>query len=181
MAQKTWWLAINRNADLTSYEELKELRLIALLYPEVSDLTPLLTVDRKNKAAWENHLLARQRQIDGDAVREDAVRYAARALRFLLRFQEDDLVVAVEGTHVRGICQMPIDAVEGYRYDEVFNGAHIVADDVAWFDLPPQDAQRFSVLYRGIQGARGMDKSADLACLVASGNAARRGEQPLPR
>ena len=168
MAQKTWWLAINRNADLTSYEELKELRIIALLYPEVSDLTPLLTVDRKNKAAWANHLLARQRQIDGDAVREDAVRYAAKALGFLLQYQEDDLVVALEGTHVRGICQMPIDAVEGYRYDEVFNGAHIVADDVAWIDLSPQDAQQFAVSYRGIQGARGMRTSADLAWSIWS-------------
>ena len=54
----------------------------------------------------------------------------------LLRLQEGDLVVGIEGTAVKGICQLEHNGWDSYRYDgpDAYNYAHTVGFPVRWRD-----------------------------------------------
>ncbi len=163
MTTKVWWLAINKNHNLSSYEEIKERKIVALFYPEIDDLTPILESYRGDEEQWFDTVQKRQDSLGASNDLNTAVEYGARALRYLLRAKAGDLVVAIEGTDIRGISQIDGDAVENYRYDKGFKGAHIVADDIKWYDLPTAIGGLFAVSSRGVQGARQMHDSAELA------------------
>jgi hypothetical protein len=163
VATKVWWLAINKNDNLSSYEEIKERKIVALFYPEIDDLTPILDSYREDEEQWFDTVQKRQDSLGASDDLNAAVKYGARALRYLLRSKAGDLVVAIEGTDIRGICQIDGDSMENYRYEKTSKGAHIVADGIKWYDLPTAIAGLFAVSSRGVQGARQMHDSAQLA------------------
>ena len=50
----------------------------------------------------------------------------------LLSIREGDLIVALEGTTVRGICEAKKDAVDSYRYDNACEYAYEYAHTVCF-------------------------------------------------
>jgi hypothetical protein len=52
----------------------------------------------------------------------------------LLNIRQGDLVVAIEGTNVKGICQVPEDGVKSYQYTPAYEYAQTVGFPVEWVD-----------------------------------------------
>lgn len=130
----TWWLAIDTN--YTSYEELKNRKVLAQGWPQVGDLRTLCPL-AANPA---------QEGLVKDVVGElatlhfgegsEQIEKARNVMWNLLQIRRGDLVVGIEGRTVRGICQAGSDAVASYRYDpsDQYNYAHTVCSPAEWID-----------------------------------------------
>ncbi|MCI5164181.1 MAG: hypothetical protein D3917_19635 [Candidatus Electrothrix sp. AX5] len=52
----------------------------------------------------------------------------------LLNIRSEDLIVAIEGTKVKGICEIEQDAIETYIYQPKYEYAQTVGFPVEWID-----------------------------------------------
>ena len=133
-AMNTWWLATSK--DYTSYLELKYRKVVAQGWSELGDLRTLcpLASDPGNRNLFQQVV----QTLEG-------IRYQSNVPKSpvvmwnLLRIQAGDLIVGIEGTMVKGICQMPINGWESYRYDStgVYEYAQTVGFPVEWVDWDP--------------------------------------------
>jgi hypothetical protein len=95
----TWWLAIDRQH--TSYEELKHRKVVAQGWPDLGNLVTLCTlVGAGDRNAFIQTVAALDRIGYGTATHADRVMWD------LLNMRAGDLVVGIEGTTVRGICEL---------------------------------------------------------------------------
>lgn len=129
-----WWLALDLNH--TSYEEVKHRKVIAQGWPEIGDLRTLYSIAKEptNEQLFKSviHELARLHY--GDGARN--VERAPDPMWNLSQVRQDDLIVGIEGTKVRGICQAGKDAITSYRFDDskFYNYAQTVCAPVKWRD-----------------------------------------------
>jgi hypothetical protein len=130
----TWWLAIDKNH--TSYEELKSRKVVAQGWPQVGDLRTLcpLATNPAQEVLVKNVVgeLATLHFGEGS----EQIGRARKVMWNLLQIRRGDLVVGIEGTRVRGICQVGSDATASYRYDPSgqYNYAQTVCADAQWID-----------------------------------------------
>lgn len=160
-----YWSAID--TQHSSYEELKHRKVIAQGWRGLGNLSSLLgpVYDDKNT-------FVRMIQALGDAAyssdwwhegeNADRREYRTPTVMWnLLHLQQGDLVVAIEGTDVCGICQVTADAQTSYRYDEAYEYAQTVSHPVEWMDW---DEERFGFVptppSRGLLGIRNLNNEA---------------------
>jgi len=124
-----WWLGVDLN--YTSYHELKARRVIAQGWPKLGDL--------KRYVGMAQH--SSQRAEFEDSIAKLCVeRYGAddgRAAKGLWRYfqiEAGDLVVAIEGTTVRGVTKAVAGAATGYWLDVRFHYAQCIGRDQNWVD-----------------------------------------------
>ena len=152
-----WWLAIDRNQENTSYEELKHRKVVAQGWPALGNLATLLPlVQAERRDLFRRAVLALYEFAHPEGQAE-----VDRIMWQLLRLQEGDLVVGIEGTAVRGICQLERNGWDSYRYDgpDAYNYAHTVGFPVRWRDW---DAGGFGFTPQppalGVPGIRALQK-----------------------
>lgn len=68
---------------------------------------------------------------------ESNIRKIPLSMFNLLSIRADDVVVALEGITIRGICQGQKDALESYEFQEAYDYAHSVCFPVKWVDWKP--------------------------------------------
>jgi hypothetical protein len=137
---RTYWSGID--VQHTCYDELKHRKVIAQGWRDLGDLTSLL-----GPLYDEEEMFKQVIQWMGDAAysqdwwseagetRADRELDRAPAVMWnLLHLRGGDLVVGVEGTTVRGICQVTEDARTSYRYDDLYEYAQTVSRGVEWID-----------------------------------------------
>ena len=162
---KTWWSAIDVNH--TSYDELKHRRVVAQGWRHLGDIS---TLSRFIPDGWESFAKVVQLLGDtsyrGESWWEDDDRKETRAptvMWNLLSVEAGDLVVGIEGTRVRGICQVSASAVETYQYQPAWEYAQTIGFPVTWHDWdqgvmgPPPQAPAHGVL-----GIRGLKNERDI-------------------
>lgn len=131
-----WWCAINKK--FVSYQELKDLHVVSQGWRKLGDLSTLLPLYPEHKDRFEQII-----QILGDIVYADDRLWvrkdrnpsrAARVLWSLFSMKAGDLVIGLEGTNVRGICELKIDAISSYRHMPESHYAQTVGCHVTWID-----------------------------------------------
>ena len=165
MVTNVWWFAADKKYPGSSYEDLKARRVIAQGWPLLGDLTTALPLIAASRDTAKEILApyCRTHILRGE-LQPEQIYKPANTLHFLLQIEQGDVLVALEGTTPRGMAESPLDALSGYRYDDPdYNYAHVVADDVEWVDLPPDDAWMLAVPGQGIQGVRRIRKSRKVA------------------
>jgi Cdc6-like AAA superfamily ATPase len=101
-----WWCAIDRNEGWATYEELKSRNVIAQGWPDLGNLSDLVgQSDRLLPQALSN------RGADAAVV--------GVFINFLSKLHTGDLVVGIEGTRVRGVCEVLPQS--RYLYDAMNN------------------------------------------------------------
>ncbi|EGQ7864500.1 hypothetical protein F1K70_24760 [Vibrio parahaemolyticus] len=149
-----WWLAIDR--DYTSYEELKYRKVVAQGWPKLGDLSLLLPLVINN---YKNEFLETVNALNKLAYGEEG--HASKVMWSLFSMKKGDLVVGIEGTTVRGICQVNLDANESYQLQSpnAFNYAQTISSGVKWVDwnesilgTPP------TAPAKSVQGVAGLHK-----------------------
>lgn len=153
-----WWLAIDR--DYTSYEELKYRKVVAQGWPKLGNLSLLLPLVTNNyKKEFMDTVNVLDKLAYGD------VGHASKVMWTLFSIKKGDLVVGIEGTNVRGICQVDLDANESYQLQSPneFNYAQTISCGVKWFDwdksilgMPP------TAPAQSVQGVAGLNKEYNL-------------------
>lgn len=133
-----WWLAIDRNEDFCSYEQLKRRRVVAQGWPEFGDLSKKIQF-HYNLKRYEFDDMIKKIGDDtyGDKKQWVKNRESHRAPRIfwnLFNLKLGDLVVAIEGTIVRGICRLNQNGFDGYMYDPTYDYAHAFGGKVTWED-----------------------------------------------
>jgi len=125
----TWWLAIDR--QYTSYDELKHRKVVAQGWP---DLGNLLTLCALVGAGDRNTFIQTVEALERIACESST--HAAKILWNLLNMKVGDLVVGIEGTTVKGICQLNKNGWESYQYHspEAYNYAQTIGFSVEWID-----------------------------------------------
>lgn len=148
-----WWF-ITSNARC-SYEELKRRRCLALGWRELGNLAGYIRDDPK----WERQFKTRI-QLKGNLayphdrqwIEQDHAMTAVPELfwRFLNLPQHDYIVLLEAGsqmtlgkTEVFAMARLHKPAIESYRYDENYDHAHQIYDDLTWVDW---DRARFGEL-----------------------------------
>lgn len=152
-----WWLAIDRT--YTSYLELKYRKVVAQGWPDLGDLAGLCPlVGSGNQVEFTNAVACLENIAYGAAT------HAARVMWNLLSIEQDDLVVGIEGTTVKGICQLQQNGWESYRllFPESYNYANTIGFPVVWNDW---NQQTFGFTpttpAQGVQGIAGLQKDAE--------------------
>lgn len=125
----THWLAIDWNERYASFDELRHRRVVAQGWPNVPSLESLLMFVKHGE---------RQAFMDAVAVLErlghQQTTYANRVFWDLLSMKAGDVVVGIEGTEVKGLCQLQQHGYDSYRYDspEAYDYAHTIGFPVEW-------------------------------------------------
>lgn len=139
MSVSVWWLAIDKNNKHCSYKELKVREVVAQGWPAFGDLSkkivfryPLTRSDiqteiqRIGDQAYKGH--------DFWVNSDRNLWRAPRIFWNLLNLSAEDIIVGIEGTHVRGICELPKAGIDGYTYNPAHNYAHGFGGSVQWVD-----------------------------------------------
>ncbi len=143
-----FWLAVDTRDNRSSYLELKYRKVVAQGWGGVGDLVSLKPFHPNHKKLFIQNI-----QVLGDIAYKDAYwwknedRNESRCptiMHNLMGLKKGDLIIALEGRTVKGICQMPSDGLDSYRLDKGFTYAQTVGFGVKWVDwsedrfgLPP--------------------------------------------
>lgn len=152
-----WWLAIDR--DYTSYQELKYRKVVAQGWPKLGDLSILTglvehgykdefvkTIDALNQLAYSE------------------IGHASKVMLSLLSMKGGDLVVGIEGTTVKGICQLSNNGFDSYQLlsPSQFNYAQTVDLGVRWYDWNHSEMGNPPITpSQSVQGIAGLKKEYD--------------------
>ena len=138
----THWLAIDWNQGHASFDELRHRRVVAQGWPGVPSLETLLTfVEHSERQAFMDAVAVLERLGHQHTTRANRVPWD------LLSMKAGDVVVGIEGTKIKGICQLQHDGHRSYRHDapDVYNYAHTIGFPVEWvlwdvamFGAPPK-------------------------------------------
>jgi len=159
----TWWSAVD--IEWCSYEELKHRKVVAQGWRDLGDLSSLLGSISQNKDKFVEvvQLLGDAAYTNTDWWSEDRkVERTPAVMWNLLNVRQGDLVVAVEGTTVKGICQIEQDAASSYHYAPAYEYAQTIGFPVEWVDW---DAEAFGFAptppSRSILGLRGLNNESE--------------------
>lgn len=133
-----WWLAIDRNHKFCSYEELKNRAVVAQGWPLFGDLSTQIEFRYQLKRSVINEAI----QKIGDQMYKGYEQWktnrehrrAPRIFWNLINLRAGDLIVGIEGTNVRGICELPVHGIDGYSFDPKYEYAHGFGGSVEWID-----------------------------------------------
>lgn len=156
-----WWSAI----DLVhaSYEEMKHRKVVAQGWCNLGNLSLLraFVPDMKNHFIEVVQLVGDAAYLDRSlwANQDRANTRAPTVMWNLMNVCAGDLVVAIEGTRVRGLCEVTQDALTSYRYQPAWEYAQTIGFPVDWVDW---NVQRFgeppTAPSQGVLGIRSLNK-----------------------
>ena len=162
---KTWWLAIDINGKHSSYLELKHRKIVAQGWSALGNLDLLKKCLPNNKREFFQII-----QLLGDVAYEGSwwsgydrnARRCPSVMWNLMNVKKGDLIIAIEGITVKGICEMPIDGVESYRYDDSYEYAQTIGFPVKWVDWNKNNFGDFipTAPKLSVQGIRGLNKES---------------------
>ncbi|MFA0117076.1 hypothetical protein AB4392_05270 [Vibrio breoganii] len=136
-ATTVWWLAIDSNRGHCSFQELKERKVVAQGWPKFGDLSKQMDFKYQmdKSQTYEDITNIGDRAYKGtEHWNKDRLPSGApRVFWNLLNLRKGDLVVAIEGTKVRGLCELKHHGVDGYIFDPNYNYAHGFGGIVDWF------------------------------------------------
>jgi len=139
---KVWWMTINR-AMGNSYQNLKDRKVIAQGWPNLGDLSSLVTDFEKYLPDGSSEFEKRLQVIISKSRYKEEAENPPQALRNffnLFSIASGDLVVAFHSAQgqgeVMGICQTEQNAWESYRHDNLslYDYAQTVCYPVNWVD-----------------------------------------------
>jgi hypothetical protein len=132
-SRNAWWLAVD--TDYTSYSELKQRGVIAQGWPRLGNLSRYarMAANPGNRETFESEV----GQLALGKYGEDQRERAPKALWRFFQISGGDLVVALEGTTIRGITTAPVSAADGYWHDPEFHYGQCIAKGVRWIDWDP--------------------------------------------
>lgn len=148
----TYWLAID--TKYTSYLELKHRKVIAQGWPDLGDLTLLSKLVKTNN---RKEFIAIVETLEIISYGDKS--HAATVMWNLLNMKRGDLIVGIEGTTVKGICQLNKNGDESYKYlfPHVYNYAQTIGFSVEWEDW---DSSKFGFTptppAQSVQGIAGL-------------------------
>lgn|SRR5574337_48715 len=128
----TWWLAIDRR--YTSYNELKYRKVIAQGWPDLGNLTTLCALAKANEEETFKSVVKAL-----DSIGYGTISAADKVMWNLFNLRIGDILVGVEGTRVKGVCQLTKNAWESYQYHspEAYDYAQTIGFPVEWIDWDP--------------------------------------------
>lgn len=157
----TWWLSLD--TDYTSYNEIKYRKVVAQGWRSLGNLTTLLRLIPNKFPEF-----VKITQLLGDATWEkekwwqDKDRNEANTPTImwnLFNIKEGDLIVAVEGRKVKGVCQFSSNSVQTYQHQAAYEYAQTVGHPVQWVDW---STTRFgftpSTSSKGFKGIKRLEK-----------------------
>jgi len=131
---ETWWLALDR--DYTSYLEVKHRKIVAQGWSSLGDLSTLcpLVQNNGNWNLFEQVTQELARLAYG--VNSGQINRSPSVMWSLLKLEDKDLIVGIEGTAVKGICQLNQNGWESYKYDDsgAYEYAQTIGFPVEWVD-----------------------------------------------
>ncbi len=132
--------------------------MIAQGWPQLRDLADIahLAASPANKQEFQDEIRRRVARIDGpDSVE---MRRAPRALWNLLQVRVGDLLVALEGTVVRGIGQASFDSWQTYSFDRTHHYAQTACHPIEWIDWSDALGIRPTAPGKGVLGLASIQK-----------------------
>ena len=126
-----FWLAVDK--DCSSYLELKYRMIVAQGWSRLKNLVSLQPFYPNHEDLFKQNIKAL-----GDIGYKNKEWFhrdnCGEVMWNLIKLKKGDLVIALEGRTVKGICEMPSDGIESYRFDEGFEYANTVGFGVKWVD-----------------------------------------------
>lgn len=129
-----WWLAVDKKN--ASYEELKHRKVVAQGWSAIEDLRTLCTLAKNGDGEAEEAFKKTVDELERIVYEGNKTGIPAKVMWSLMRLKEGDLIVAIEGTVVRGICRLDKNGWESYQYDcrDEYEYAHTIGFPVRWKD-----------------------------------------------
>lgn len=134
--RNVYWLAIDK--DHTSYKELVDRRVVAQGWRMLGELRTLCRLFPQDKELFVQVIQSLGDKVyGGEEWWDDTDRKGINAPQImwsLLNFRKGDLVVGIEGTRVRGICEIEENGNESYIHDDHYEYAQTVGGNIQWVD-----------------------------------------------
>jgi Ni,Fe-hydrogenase I small subunit len=161
---KIYWLALDKNDKHTSYEEIKQRKVIAIGWRNLGDITTLTNQTiRIDKPSFKQII-----SILGDVAYKntqwwtDDKKYVPEIFWKLFHIQHGDIIVAIEGTKVRGFCKVDDRVKLQYQWQNCYEYAHCIASCVEWTDWKElQTTYIPKTPSKGIKGIKYLKKERD--------------------
>jgi len=115
--------------------EVKHKKIVAQGWSGLGDLSTLCSIAQNhNWELFEQVVQELSRYEYGDT--SDEINRAPSVMWNLLKMEPDDLIVGIEGTIVRGICQIHQHGWECYKYDDsgAYEYAQTIGFPIEWVD-----------------------------------------------
>jgi len=133
---KIYWLALDKNGKHSSYEEIKHRKVIAIGWRNLGNLNTLTNdTIQKNGKSFKKIV-----SILGDVAYKDKLWwdndkiYVPGIFWKLFNIKEDDIIIAIEGTNVKGFCRVDENVRLQYAWMDCYEYAHSIASCVEWID-----------------------------------------------
>lgn len=112
-----YWLAIDKNGGFATYEELQDRGVIAQGWSSINLQNLFHPSLQTNESLFKQGVLSLGNQVYSDDwwVQKDCYR-VPRIMWMLASLKKGDLIVGIEGTRVRGICEVQTDGFDSYQY-----------------------------------------------------------------
>lgn len=161
-----WWTGIDLR--YCTFQQLKQRQVVAQGVPALGSLISLFKF-MDDEADFRNQIVKlgdlRHKGINDYwwfENRESNIRKIPLSMYNLLSLRAGDLVVALEGTDVKGICQMDKDALDSYKFQASYNYAHSVGFPVNWVDWNTRTLGRPPTAPgQSVYGIRGLSKEKE--------------------
>jgi hypothetical protein len=164
---KVWWLAIDKNGKHCSYLELKHRKVIAQGWSALGDLTSLKTFYfGSNKKGFKETI-----QLLGDTTykgkhwfdKNRKLNKCPSVMWNMMDIKKGDLIIGIEGTTIKGICEISVDGIKSYNYDDRYEYAQTIGKFVEWIDW---DKSLFgftpSTPRQGVHGIKHLNKKSSV-------------------
>lgn len=152
-----WWLAVD--TSYCSYAELKARKVVAQGWPRLGDLSAYarMASNAANRDMFEAGIsrLCVERYGDDDGK-------ASKGLWRFFQIAAGDLVVALEGTTVRGMTRMGTDAASGYWLDVRYHYAQSIGNAQEWIDWDLRTSRTPTAPAQSVLAAAQIQKERDL-------------------
>ena len=163
-----YWLALDKNNEHTSYEEIKHRKVIAIGWRNLGDLTSLTNQDIiKDEKAFKRIIA-----ILGEVAYKKKKWWIATDQKYVpqifwkfFNIKKDDIIIAVEGTKVKGFCRVDDNIVLQYRWQGCYEYAHCIASWAEWIDWDELQSVFVPIApSKGIKGIKNLKKEHKRVC-----------------
>ena len=140
-----YWLAIDKNGGFATYEELQDRGVIAQGWSSINLRNLFHPSLQTDESLFKQGVLSLGNQVYSDDwwVQKDCYR-VPRIMWMLASLKKGDLIVGIEGTRVRGICEVQTDGFDSYQYQIYYKDdgrkseyTNTFGGKVQWFDWCP--------------------------------------------